>query len=60
MTGPELKDAVRQTHEAFEAAINAARDGGIVVNLWVYGTGPTKTGPSHVGFDFGDTEETAP
>jgi hypothetical protein len=53
----ELKDAVRQAHEQFEAAITAAREGGIVVNLWIYGSGPTGTGPSHVGFDFGQGDK---
>jgi len=49
----ELKDAVRQSHEQLEAAITAAREGGIVVNLWIYGSGPTNTGPSRVGLEFG-------
>jgi len=54
MTEQELKDAVVEANEALALAIAAARDAGIIVNLWVAGTGPTSTGPSEVGLDFSD------
>ena len=53
MTEQELKDAVTAAQQAFAAAVAAARAGGVTVNLWVDGTGPTNTGPSQVGLDFG-------
>jgi hypothetical protein len=53
MTEQERKDAVIAAQQALADAIATARDNGIVVNLWVSGTGPTNTGPSEVGLDFG-------
>jgi hypothetical protein len=54
VTEQELQEAVLEAKEAFSSAVATARDGGVTVNLWVVGTGPTNTGPSEVGVDFGD------
>jgi hypothetical protein len=56
MTEQELKDAVTAAQQALADAIAAARQAGTIVNLWVYGTGPTQTGPSQVGLNFGISE----
>lgn len=53
MAEQELKDAVTTAQQALADAIAAARAGGVVVHLWVNGTGPTNTGPSEIGLDFG-------
>ena len=53
MTAQELKDAVTAAQQALADAIAAAREGGVTVNLWVTGSGPTGTGLSQVGLDFG-------
>ncbi len=53
MTEQERKDAVLAAQQALVDAIAAARANGIVVNLWVSGVGPTNTGPSEIGLDFG-------
>jgi hypothetical protein len=53
MSEQELKDAVSAATQALNDAIAAARAGSVVVNLWVTGAGPTNTGPSEVGLDFG-------
>jgi len=53
MTEQEHKDAVLAAQQALANAIAAARAEGVTVNLWVDGAGPTKTGPSQVGLDFG-------
>lgn len=53
MTEQQLKDAVLAAQQALIDAVAAARAGGVTVNLWVDGTGPTKVGPSEVGLDFG-------
>lgn len=55
MSNEELKQAVLQANEQLKAAIAAAREAGITVNLWVAGTGPTGTGKSAVNLDFGNT-----
>ena len=53
MTPDELKAAVEQAKQQLNDAITQARAGGVTVNLWIYSNGPTGTGPSHVGLDFG-------
>jgi hypothetical protein len=55
MTDQQLKDNVLAAQQALTDAIAAARQASIIVNLWVYGTGPTQTGSSQVGLEFGDT-----
>lgn len=53
MANEELKNQVTAALEALTEAIAAARAAGVQVNLWVNGTGPTSTGPSEIGLDFG-------
>lgn len=53
MTPQELKEAVLLAKQQFNDSVIAARDGGVVVNLWIAGTGPTHTGPSYLDLDFG-------
>lgn len=54
MTEQELQEAVLKAKDAFNSAVATAREGGVTVNLWVVGTGPTNTGPSEVEVDFGE------
>lgn len=56
MTDQQLKEAVLTAHANLTEAISQARAAGITVNLWINGTGPTKTGPSQVGLDFGPNQ----
>lgn len=56
MTDQQLKDNVLAAQQQLTDAIAAARQEGIVVNLWIYGSGSTGTGPSEVGLDFGPTQ----
>lgn len=54
----QLKADVLAAQQALNDAIAQARAAGITVNLWIEGTGPTATGPSKVGLDFGGTNGT--
>lgn len=56
MTDQQLKDAVLQAQQDFNDKVAAARAGGVTVNLWIVGTGPTQTGPSQLALDFGPTQ----
>lgn len=53
MSLDELKAAVETAKQELNTAIDAARAGGITVNLWVNGGGPANPGASHVALDFG-------
>jgi hypothetical protein len=56
MTQQQLKDAVLQAQQAFNAKVSDARSGGVIVNLWVAGSGPEIPSPSEVQLDFGISE----
>ena len=53
MSEQTLKDQVLAKQEEFNLAVAAARDSGVIVDLWIQGTGPTQVGPSVVALDFG-------
>jgi len=50
----QLKDAVLQAQQEFNAKVNDARDKGVIVNLWVAGSGPEIPSPSELQLNFGD------
>jgi hypothetical protein len=52
MTPDELKAEVEAAKAAFNDRVADARAGGVTVNLWVRGTGPSKTGDSVLDLDF--------
>lgn len=54
MTPDELKAEVEAAKSAFNDRVADARAGGVTVNLWVRGTGPSKTGDSVLDLDFQD------
>ena len=56
MTDQQLKEAVLQAQQEFNAKVADARAGGVVVNLWITGFSPTYTGPSLLNLNFGLTE----
>jgi DNA-binding protein YbaB len=56
MTQQQLKDAVLQAQQEFNAKVFDARNGGVIVNLWVAGTGPEIPSPSELQLDFGVAE----
>lgn len=56
MTDQQLKDAVLQAQQEFNAKVAQARAGDVSVNLWITGPSPTHTGPSLLDLDFGVTE----
>lgn len=57
MSQDELKLAVEEAKAAFNERVAEARAGGVTVNLWVRGTGPTGTGDSVLDLDFLDHAE---
>lgn len=56
MTQQQLKDAVLQAQQEFNAKVYDARTGGVTVNLWVAGNGPEIPSPSEVQLNFGVAE----
>jgi DNA-binding protein YbaB len=52
----QLKDAVLQAQQEFNAKVNDARDKGVIVNLWVAGNGPEIPSPSELQLNFGDAQ----
>lgn len=53
MTQQQLKDAVLQAQTDLNQKITEARNGGVIVNLWIAGNGPEIPSPSQVQLDFG-------
>ena len=54
MSQDQLKAAVEEEQLAFNERVAEARAGGVTVNLWIRGTGPTGTGDSVLDLDFLD------
>jgi hypothetical protein len=52
MSPEQLKAAVEEAREAFNQRVSEARAGGVTVNLWIRGTGPSGTGNSVLDLDF--------
>lgn len=52
MSPEQLKAAVEEAREAFNQRVSEARAGGVTVNLWIRGTGPSGTGSSVLDLDF--------
>lgn len=52
MTDQQLKEAVLQAQQEFNAKVLDARNGGVTVNLWIDGSGPEIPSPSELKLDF--------